>query len=64
MKYTLVKYPKFTSVGLVELVVKFEHLDEEVPFVANPNDCEAHGRELYARAIAGDFGVVQPFQEM
>ena len=30
----------------------------EVPFTASPNDCEAYGRELFARAVALEFGQV------
>jgi len=32
-----------------------------IPFAASPDDVEAHGRDLYARAIAGEFGVVAPY---
>lgn len=33
------------------------------PFTASPEDSELHGREIFAKAIAGDFGVVKPFVE-
>ncbi len=40
----------------------FSHLPNEVlPFMANPNDPEAHGRDAYARAAAGEFGVVAEY---
>lgn len=32
-----------------------------VPYTASPNDIEPLGRDLYARAIAGEFGVVAPY---
>lgn len=37
----------------------------EVPFTASPYDCEAHGRDLFARAIAREFGAVaEPSSDM
>lgn len=32
-----------------------------IPFTASPDDIEQHGRDLYARAIAGDFGPIAPY---
>lgn len=32
--------------------------DEELPFTADPNDCEAHGRSLFARIVGGEFGPI------
>lgn len=32
-----------------------------IPFTASPNDTEASGRELYAKAIAGDLGDIAPY---
>ena len=32
-----------------------------IPFSANPNDVEQHGRELFAQAIAGQFGEIAPY---
>lgn len=31
-----------------------------VPFTASPNDPEPHGRERYARALAGEYGAIAP----
>ena len=42
--------------------VVFNHLQGEVPFRADPNDIEEHGRELYAHAAAGDFGPVGDYE--
>ena len=33
----------------------------EIPFSADPNDSEAHGRDLFARAVAGEFGPVAEY---
>ena len=45
----------------INLTVKFEEFNEEMPFGASPDDCEEHGRELFAKAKAGEFGVVAPY---
>lgn len=42
----------------IECRVQFDHLPDPVPFTASPVDTDAHGRELYARLVAGDFGAV------
>jgi hypothetical protein len=31
-----------------------------IPFTASANDTEAHGRALFAQAVAGDFGAITP----
>jgi hypothetical protein len=49
------------SQTLINLTVRFEEIDEDLPFTANPNDVEAHGRDIYARAVAGEFGQIAPF---
>jgi hypothetical protein len=38
-------------------MVVFPHIGEEpIPFTASPDDIMPYGRELYERAIAGEFG--------
>lgn len=32
--------------------------DEELPFTADPNDVESHGRALFERIVAGEFGPI------
>jgi len=50
------------------MMVWFEELDEPVPFVASPFDSERHGKALWIRAMAGEFGAIEvferPIQEM
>jgi hypothetical protein len=60
MRYTTVSNPKFTAHGGIELTVNFDGIGL-VPFHATPDDITEHGRELYARALAGDFGPVAPY---
>jgi len=45
----------------VNLTVKMKEFDFEMPFTANPNDSEAHGREIYAMAINGSFGQIADY---
>lgn len=46
----------------IVLDCEFSHFPGEVhPFRAMPNDTEAHGRDAYARAIAGEFGQITPY---
>jgi hypothetical protein len=42
----------------INLTVNFEEIGQDVPFHATPNDTEEHGRDIYARAIAGEFGAI------
>jgi hypothetical protein len=36
---------------------------EVLPFTASPNDCEAHGRQIFADLIAGKYGPIAEFKE-
>jgi hypothetical protein len=47
----------------VNLLVTFDWLSEEVGFTAAPYDIEEYGRELFQRAIDGDFGEIADFVE-
>jgi hypothetical protein len=45
----------------IQLIVRFEEINQELPFNATSYDCESHGVDLYNRAKAGEFGEVAPF---
>lgn len=47
----------------ITLMVMFEELKEfgAIPFTATPNDVEEHGRDIFARAKAGEFGVIASY---
>lgn len=45
----------------IDCVATFDQIGEPVPFTANPNDTEAHGREIFARCVAGEFGDVAAY---
>lgn len=53
-----IKGPKWSNERktTIECLVKFNHCKNEVPFTANPNDVEAHGRDIFRRCASGDFG--------
>ena len=48
---------------LIIVEAKWEHLAAEgfLEFLANPNDVEAHGVDLYNRCVAGEFGAVAAY---
>jgi hypothetical protein len=62
-KYT-VREPKWNAAdrSSINCLATFEHLPREMPFTAAPYDCEPHGREIYQRIIAGEFGEIAPFE--
>lgn len=43
------------------LIRTVEYGDTLLPFLANPNDSEEHGRNLFNKLIAGDYGVIAPY---
>ena len=45
----------------IDVVARFAEIDEDLPFTAVPNDVEAHGREIFARASAGEFGAIDVY---
>ena len=45
--------------NMIDLEVDLVPLDEEwLPYTCSPTDVVAHSRELYRRAVAGDFGQI------
>ncbi len=64
MKLLYAKNPRWANRGQsrIDLQVRFEEIAEELPFTAEPNDVEAHGRDIYARAVSGEFGEVAQFE--
>lgn len=52
--------PAYLANGDISLMVNFSGMGE-IPFGASPNDSEAHGRELFTRAITGDYGPITPY---
>jgi hypothetical protein len=46
---------------MIDLIVRFVEIPEDLPFTANPNDCEEHGRAIFAAASAGKYGDVAEY---
>lgn len=49
---------------MIQLTVKFSHIEEEVVFVAVGNDSEPHGRALFCRALDGEFGPIGEYVDV
>ena len=45
----------------ISLMVKFAEFNEELPFGATNHDPHEHGRNIYERAVDGEFGEIAPF---
>jgi hypothetical protein len=45
----------------ISLMVKFAEFNEELPFGATNHDPHEHGRNIYERALDGEFGEIAPF---
>lgn len=45
----------------IALTVKFSHYPKGLPFTATRDDGERHGRELWSRAVHGEFGEIGPY---
>jgi hypothetical protein len=43
---------------MIDITVRFAEIPEDLPFTASPNDCEAHGRAIFAAAASGEYGSV------
>lgn len=68
MKYNIVsiKNPKWAGQEetLIDCEIVFEGMEQTpVPFTANKNDCEAHGREVFEAILSGKFGEIAAFVE-
>ena len=50
-----------TTGNAIHLIVKFEELNEELPFTATNYDSMPYGVKLYERAKAGEFGEIAPY---
>lgn len=45
----------------IDLLVQFDTFSTLIPFTANPADITPYGREIFARAVAGEFGPIAPY---
>jgi hypothetical protein len=48
----------------INMNVTFEHTgDDLLPFTANQNDTEAHGKDIFNRAVSGEWGSIADYVE-
>ena len=45
----------------IDLIIKWENIDAAYPFTASPNDCEAHGRQIFKLASEGVYGEIAEY---
>ena len=57
-----VKNLSYNSVGTIDLEIEHPTYGW-IPFTSSPDDNEPLGKELYAKAVAGDYGDIQPYVE-
>lgn len=53
--------PRATAGDAILLTVLFAEIGEEIEFAADPADPHPHGRDLHARALAGEYGAIAPY---
>ncbi|WP_111641689.1 DUF4145 domain-containing protein [Marinimicrobium alkaliphilum] len=46
----------------INCLVRTNTLHQEVPFTASSYDSESHGREIFVRCVAGEFGEIAPME--
>lgn len=52
--------PQFNAHGTIDLEIEHPQYGW-IPFTASPDDPEDYGRQIYAEAIAGQFGEITPY---
>jgi hypothetical protein len=63
MQLEYAKDPRWVNAEhtMIDLTIKWDAFNEELPFTASPTDVEAHGRAIFEAAVAGQFGVVAEY---
>jgi hypothetical protein len=63
MKYSSVKDLKYidSDHSLINCIVCFDELGE-IPFTASRYDIENHSREIFHKAVSGEFGHILDFE--
>lgn len=46
----------------IDCRLKWKEIGEELPFTADPDDVEPHGRAIHAALVAGEYGPVAPYE--
>lgn len=53
--------PRYNAHGTITVDLWDERLRRRIPFTADPDDPEEHGRDLHAELIAGKHGKIAPY---
>lgn len=63
MNLEYAKNPRWVNAErtMIDLEIKWDAINEELPFTASPTDVEAHGRAIFEAAAAGQFGPVAEY---
>ena len=63
MKIKSVKKPKWANneKTLIDVTITVEGMDGEFPFTANLDDTLEHGRELFQKCVAGNYGKIEDY---
>ena len=63
MNLEYAKNPRWVNAEhtMIDLEIKWETINVELPFTASPTDCEAHGRAIFEQASQGAFGPVAEY---
>lgn len=63
IKFKNIQSPRYANAEMtrIDCIVYFDHLSASVPFSASADDAEDHGREIFERCAAGEFGAVAAF---
>lgn len=62
MKLKTATNPKWANAENTMIDIEVDHpVLGVITFTSSPDDVEEHGRDLFARAVAGDFGTVADY---
>jgi hypothetical protein len=63
MQLEYAKNPRWANAEhtMIDIKIKWDAIDLELPFSAGPTDAEAHGRAIFEAAVAGQFGEVAEY---
>jgi hypothetical protein len=45
----------------IDCILQIDSFPVPVPFTAYVNDVEEHGRQIYAKIVAGEYGAIAPY---
>lgn len=55
------RWANFEHTGIVCDITTSQFGDEVLPFLARPDDVEAHGRQIFADLVAGKYGPIAEY---